>query len=110
MSYCRMYDKRHEVYLYEDVNGLICCCGCKLLRRMRAGGRWGTYSICGKERGFYHPGHDGNAWFGTRMSAILHLQHHKLAGHRFPARAEKTLRRQAKDEGDEMPGFLRLAR
>lgn len=83
-----MYDKRHEVYLYEDVNGLICCCGCKLLRRIRVSGRWKSYlSFLRKRmRFYYYSGHEGNAWFGTRTSALLHLQHHRLAGHRFPAR------------------------
>lgn len=81
MSYCRAYDDKHQVYLYGDCNGMFCCCGCKLIQTV------GNNRIV-------------SIWLADRTAAILHLRHHRLAGHKFPRRAERRLMLELKKEGE----------
>jgi hypothetical protein len=83
MSYCRSWDDNHEVYMYGDVNGQFCCCGCKMLRRTNM--RFAQ---------------ENSVWLPTRSAAILHLRHHRLLGHKFPRRAERRLMQELKEQGE----------
>ena len=81
MSYCRSYDDNHEVYLYGDVNGFFCCCGCKMLRRSPL---TQTTSV----------------WMLTRSEVLLHLELHRLKGHKFPKYVEKNIRKELREQGE----------
>jgi hypothetical protein len=92
MSYCRL--SNGQVYLYGNVNGMFCCCGCFLLI--------GTYP---HRRDALRFSQEDSVWLPTRSAAILHLRHHRLYGHKFPARAEKRLIQELKEEGEFMTGL-----
>ena len=93
MSYCRTSSMNFKcnVYLYGDVNGMFCCCGCQLLV--------GTFP---HRRDRLRYAQTNSVWLSTRSEAILHLRHHKLHGHKFPRRVERTLLRELKEEGEYM--------
>lgn len=93
MSYCRSYDRKHEVYMYHDVDGYIACCGCKLGGRRCPG--------CGDIRISTEKFFDNmkNNFF-TRTEAIKHLLKHRKAGHNFPLRAIRTLQAEILAIGD----------
>lgn len=94
MSYCRGYDKNHQIYMYGDVNGMFCCCGCPLLQ--------GTKGKNHKDKLRY--AEENSVWLSSRSAAILHLRHHRLVGHKFPRRAERLLLQELKEEGEYMVG------
>ena len=97
MSYCRMYDKRHEVYLYKSVDGYISCCGCRL--------GWKRCPTCGDLSPRNHDQLLQEAKFYTRTETIVHLIRHKKAGHKFPfKRVVRQLAKERKEMGDRVIG------
>jgi hypothetical protein len=91
MPYCRRFDENNQVYLLQDVKGKFCCCGCALIQGL--GGRGGLRIA-----------QESSVWMDTRSAAILHLRHHRLAGHKFPASAEQRLMRELRYYGERPTG------
>jgi len=81
------------VYLYGDVNGMFCCCGCQLL--------CGSYP---HRRDKLKYRQEDSVWLPDRSAAILHLRHHRLYGHAFPKYAEKRLIEELKESGEKLTG------
>lgn len=91
MSYIRFGEAGSDVYVYPDIKGSICCCGCPL-----ADTPWGSIN------------------FSTTADALEHLRLHRAQGHCVPDRAFErleadgeirmieTLRQIADAEGGEM--------
>lgn len=72
MSYCRFCDCS-DVYVYHDVCGKLCCCGCIL---------------------------DHSVFFDTRSEMIAHLQTHIEAGHEVPGSVIDALQDEIAEVGD----------
>ncbi len=65
MAVCR-FDANSDVYVYYDVNGGICCCGCQLNDREIV-------------------------LLKDEQEMIAHLERHRQAGHRVPDEALQEL-------------------
>jgi hypothetical protein len=72
MSYCR-WGEGSDVYVYLDVNGHLCCCGCQL------------------NEGWY---------YDSTRQMLAHLEEHKKAGHLVPEYAAEGLREDELDNDD----------
>lgn len=66
MSYVR-FSQDSSVYVYLDVSGYLCCCGCALVD-------------------------DGSLGLYTTEDMLAHLRAHENAGHAVPERAYMSLR------------------
>lgn len=67
MSYVR-FSEKSDVYVYLDIAGYLCCCGCRLWPEMD---RWEYYST---------------------EDMIDHLKQHEAAGHKVPGYTYEGLR------------------
>ena len=74
MSYCRM-SRESDVYMYADVDGYICCCGCFM-----------------KEGGIFR--------FRTRKGALSHLLLHRAKDDTVPQYAIDRLEKEIKEVGN----------
>lgn len=81
MSYCRRYDRKHEVYMYSTWR-YIECCGCLLKARRCNLGELHLKGIA------------PNVQFKTRSKALKHLFEHKKHGQGVPRSAIAMLRRE----------------
>lgn len=97
MSYCRRYDRKHEVYMYMHVGGWIECCMCHLhAKRCNLGELHVPKKFL--EHGIMPP----DEKFFTRSEALKHLLAHTKRGHGVPQYAIERLRKEIKEEGDEV--------